>query len=314
MTAMAERTPAVPATTRTAATTGASEGSVAQRLLRSSAKQSYDPDVDIDWDAPLVDGLWFMLPERMSLYGTPLWETLSHDQRLELSKHEAASIASVGLWFEIILMQMVVRDVYDQDPRSSRAQYALTEVGDECRHSVMFARAIERCGVPAYGPSPHVHRLGRAFKSLASGVSAYAAILVAEEILDRWQREQMKDERVQPLIRMVSRIHVLEEARHMTFARDQVAAAVPRLSKRELAWHRTLTAQTSFMAARTLVNPAVYAAVGLDPREARRQALGNPHYQASVAWMGEKVTAFLDEQGLITATQRPVYRRALLLP
>ena len=47
---------------------------VSDRLLRSSARQSYDPEVDIDWDAPLVDGVWWMQPERMSLYGTPLWD------------------------------------------------------------------------------------------------------------------------------------------------------------------------------------------------------------------------------------------------
>jgi hypothetical protein len=286
---------------------------VSGRLLRSSAKQSYDPEVDLDWDAPLVDGMWFMQPERMSLYGTATWDRLADEQRIELSKHEVASIASVGLWFELILMQMVVRDLYDEDPRSERAQYALTEIGDECRHSTMFGRAIARCGVPAYGAPPHTHRLGRAFKSVAGGVSAYASILVAEEILDRWQRELMRDERVQPLIRMVSRIHVLEEARHMTFARDEIERRLTGLSASQRAWHAFWTGQVSLFVARSLVNPQVYAAVGLDPRETRREALANPHYQATMAWMGEKVTGYLAGQGLIPASQRPVWRRSLLL-
>ena len=238
---------------------------VATRLLGSSARMSYDPEIEIDWDAPLVEGLWFMQPERMSLYGTPMWEALTPAQRIEMSRHEVSSIASVGLWFELILMQMMARELYDADHTSARTHYALTELGDECRHSIMFGRAIAKCGVPAYGATPHVHRLGRGFKALASGVSAYASILVAEEILDRWQRELMKDERVQPLIRMVSRVHVLEEARHMTFARQEVERAMPGLSRTRRAVHRTMTAQTGFMVARTLVNPQVYAAVGLDP-------------------------------------------------
>ncbi len=286
---------------------------VSTRLLRSSARLSYDPEVDLDWEAPLVDGLWFMQPERTSLYGTALWDGLSQEQRVELSRHEVASIASAGLWFEIILMQMMARELYDADPRTARTQYALTELGDECRHSIMFGKAIARCGVPVYGPVPQVHRLGRVFKSVASGVGAYASILVAEEILDRWQREMMTDDRVQPLMRMVSRVHVLEEARHMTFAREVVELEAPRLSRVARAWHRTLIAETAFTVARSLVNPAVYTAVGLDPREARRQALGNPQYQATLAWMGEKVVAFLDGQGLIGAAQRPVWRRSLLI-
>ncbi len=60
---------------------------VAHRLLRSTAKQSYDPEVDIDWDAPLVDGAWFMQPERLSLYATPMWDAMSPEQRVELSRH-----------------------------------------------------------------------------------------------------------------------------------------------------------------------------------------------------------------------------------
>jgi hypothetical protein len=286
---------------------------VSQRLLRSSAKQSYDPEVDIDWDAPLVEGAWFMQPERLSLYGTSMWEAMSREQQVELSKHEIASIASVGLWFELILLQILARELYDEDPCSERTHYALTEIGDECRHSVMFGKAIARTGAPAYGPPAHVHRLGRVFKAIASGVSAYASILVAEEVLDRWQRELLKDERVQPMTRMVSRIHVLEEARHMTFAREEVEKMMPTLSKRQLAWHRTVTAQSSLMVARSLVNPEVYAAVGLAPREARRAALGNPHYQDTLAWMGERVVSFVDEQGLIGPAERPLWQRSMLM-
>lgn len=284
------------------------------RLLRSSAKHSYDPEVDIDWAAPLVEGMYFVPPERLSLFGTPLWDSLDEDRRIELSKHEIASIASVGLWFEIILMQMMLRDVYDQDARTEKTQYSLTEIGDECRHSVMFGRLVDRLGAPAYGATPHVHRLGRIFKTLGGGVSGYASILVAEEILDRMQREAAKDERVQPVVRMVSRIHVTEEARHMTFAREQVRLAAPTLSAKALAWHQMVTAQTSFMVARSLIHPDVYAAVGLDPREARRQALGNPHYQATMAWAGERVLAFLTEQRLVPSWQHRTWRRSLLMP
>ncbi len=287
---------------------------VSERLLQSTARHSYDPVVDIDWEAPLVGGLWFMQPERMSLFGTPLWDALSEDQRIELSRHEVASISSVGLWFELILMQMMVRDLYDEDPRSARMHYALTEVADECRHSLMFGKAIDRCGAPAYGPTPRLHRLGRLMKTVGFGVSAYASILVAEEILDRWQREVIGDDRVQPLVRMVSRIHVLEEARHMTFARDQIERMLPRLNRATLAWHQAMLGQTAFLVARGLVNPAIYEAVGLDPVAARRAALSNPHYQETMAWMGERVTGYLDGLGLIPRHQRRLWRRSLLMP
>src|SRR3546814_17724829 len=110
----------------------------------------------------------------MSLYGTKLWDGLSREQQIELSKHEVASIASVGLWFEIILMQILLRDVYTQDPRSPRTHSALTEFADECRHSLMFGTAIDRRGIPAYGPSNLVWRPGRLSPQIAHGAAAHA--------------------------------------------------------------------------------------------------------------------------------------------
>ena len=56
---------------------------------------------------------------------------------------------------------------------------------------------------------------------------AYAGILVAEEVLDVFQRGCMRDDRVLDFIRTVNEIHVLEESRHMKFAREQVQAGVP---------------------------------------------------------------------------------------
>ncbi|HNA98514.1 MAG TPA: diiron oxygenase, partial [Marmoricola sp.] len=186
-----------------------------ERLLNSSARHSYDPLVDIDWNAPVPQDKWGMLPKRMSLYGTDLWDSLTEEQRLTLSWHEVASISSVGIWFEVILMQMMLRDLYDDDPKSMHMHYALTEVADECRHSTMFGKAIDHFGVPAYGPPPAIFKLGRLFTKIVRGPSSYGAILVAEEILDSWQREMLHDESIQPVVRMVSKIHVLEEARHM---------------------------------------------------------------------------------------------------
>ena len=124
----------------------------AARLLRSSAEHSYDPEVEIDWEAPLAPDRYFVPPHRSTLYGTALWEGMTEQQRITLTRHEVASIAGLGVWFETILMQLLIRGYYKQDPTAAHAQYALTEVADECRHSVMFGRMIDRLGTPVYRP------------------------------------------------------------------------------------------------------------------------------------------------------------------
>jgi para-aminobenzoate N-oxygenase AurF len=285
----------------------------AERLLKSSAEKFYDPEVDIDWSAPLVDGLFYIPEQRISLYGTPLYDTLTQEQRIELSKHELASIASVGLWFELLLMQMLVKVVYNTDPTTRHAQYALTEVADECRHSTMFARLVERVGCPAYGPRKHTHRLGKLLPTIGYGPAMYGSILVAEEILDRLQREAMNDETVQPLVRMVNRIHVLEEARHVRFAREELTRGMEGLRGFEKPYQKWLIATVSMMITRTIINPEVYAAVGLDVREAHRQALGNPRFQETIRWSGERIMSFLEEAGLVGKPGMHAWRRSFLI-
>jgi hypothetical protein len=285
----------------------------AERLLNSSADKFYDPLVDLDWAAPLAEGKPYFPLHRSSLYGTPLWNRMSDEQRIELSKHELASIASVGLWFEILLMQMLMKEVYNADPTTMHAQYALTEVADECRHSTMFARMVERIGCPPYGPSTLVHRLGKLLPVIGYGPALYGSILVAEEVLDRLQREAMADDNVQPLVRMVNRIHILEEARHVRFAREEVVRGMQTLSRTELPYQRTLIALVSAFITRSLINPRAYAAVGLDPKSTARIAATNPHFQESIRWAGERIMSFLDDAGLVGAPGMTLWRKSFLV-
>lgn len=289
----------------------------AARLLRSSRQHSYEPDLDIDWEAPLVPagepGAYGMPAHRVSLYGTELWDQLTEEQRVTLSIHEVCSIARIGLWFEIILMQMLLRYAYDRDPRSKHIQYALVEIADECRHSVMFAKMCERYGVPDYQPRRLAMLGGRIFKTFAYGPAMFAGTLVAEEMTDQLQREGMKDESIQPLTRMVSKIHVTEEARHVRYAREELARIMPKANWVQRAIGRWLTALAAHRIATELIHPDVYRSVGLDPKEARKVARKNPHYQDTIRWTARKLVPFLREQGIIGGPSEILWRKAALV-
>ena len=285
----------------------------AERLLTASSRRSYDPVVTIDWDAPFVPGRYWLAPHRSSLYGTDLWASLSEEQRIELTKHEVASAASAGIWFETVLMQMLIREFYDQDPTSRHAQYALTEVADECRHSIMFGRLIERLGVEPTKAKWRDHELGRFLKATATGAHMYAAILIAEEILDAFQREIAADESLQPLIRMVSRIHVVEEARHVKYAREELARQVAAAGPVRLAYSRLVIARAAASVVSRLVHPDVYRSVGIDPSLGRRTALANPTFRETLKWSAAKAVEYLTSLGLIDGPSRRVWRRAHLI-
>ncbi|MDI2129703.1 AurF N-oxygenase family protein [Yinghuangia seranimata] len=286
---------------------------VAERLLAASAKNSFDPLTEIDWDAPLLPDTFFINEKRATLYGTRTWERMSHQQRVDLTRHEVASTASVGIWFEVILMQLLIRHAYDQDMTSRHVQYAFTEIADECRHSTMFGRMVEKFEAPNYGPGKHAHELGRIMKTIGWGIQTFAAALIAEEILDTAQREMMQDETIQPLVRGVSRIHVIEEARHVRYAREEVVRRAPRLNAAETAFTRLVIARSAHIIANHLIHPNVYASVGLDPKLARREALANPHRNQTMREWGRRLVAFFEENDLMGGPGLALWRRSGLV-
>ena len=93
---------------------------VATRLLDSSDQLSYDPVREVDWDSP-VDPLHHgASPEWSTLYGTSYWDEMTEEQRAALTRQEAASVASTGIWFEMILQQMVHPGLLREGPDRPR--------------------------------------------------------------------------------------------------------------------------------------------------------------------------------------------------
>ncbi|NUR44388.1 MAG: diiron oxygenase [Streptomyces sp.] len=286
---------------------------VAGRLLDSAQQLSYDPLSEVDWDTPLDEDFHGASPEWSTLYGTSYWAELTEAQRKELTRQEAASVASTGIWFEMILQQLILRDVYAKDPTDETVQWALTEIADECRHSIMFARGAKKLRAPAYRPRRVAVELGRAFKTLAFGEAAYAAILVAEEVLDVMQRDWMRDERVVPFVRTINNIHVVEESRHMKFAREETRRHLAKAGRVRRRIHAFVIAVAAYVIVTSMVNKAVYANAGLDAKRAIAEARGNEHHKAMLRSSCAGLMEFLASAGLLTRPALAFYKRAHLI-
>ncbi|MER5634190.1 AurF N-oxygenase family protein [Streptomyces nitrosporeus] len=289
------------------------EHDVARRLLASAAMLAYDPATEVDWETPLDKDFHGTSPEWSTLYGTAYWREMTDAQRKELTRHEAASVASTGIWFEMILQQMILRDVYAKDPAGADVQWALTEIAEECRHSIMFARGARKLDAPAYRPRRLAMELGRAFKTVAFGEAAYAAILVAEEVLDVMQRDWMRDERVVPFVRTINNIHVVEESRHMKFARAETRRHLARAGWLRRRIHALVIAIASYVIVTSMVNKDVYANAGLDGERALAEAKANEHHKAMMRSSCSGLMDFLASARLLTKPALVFYKRAHLI-
>ncbi|GAA2117221.1 diiron oxygenase [Kitasatospora saccharophila] len=282
----------------------------AAQLLVASARHSYDPMVDIDWEAPLEEGKWFLAEKRCSLYGTELWDTLSLEQKILVSREELASSVAMGVWTEHILLHLVSRYVYKRDVSTPQVQFALTEVADEVRHMIMFAKLVEKIGSEIYPTPEKTLKSGLVLKTFAPVPALWALILLTEEFFDRFQREQANDETLQPVVRSVARIHVVEEARHISFARTELERFVPTLSSFKLDLLRKFLANVVKSMREGRYNPLIYQRAGLDPKVAIAQAKASPYAKENAAYGAERIAAYYKKIGLIGGSSEKVWREA----
>ncbi|WP_168704291.1 AurF N-oxygenase family protein [Gordonia paraffinivorans] len=286
---------------------------VSARLLASAARLSRNAMTEIDWSEPMDPTKYGCSPEWSSLYGTDYWDELTEEQRISVTRHEFASIMNIGIWFEMILQEMVIRDQYLGDYHGSEFQFALTEIADECRHSLMFAKASEKMVGTSYRPSKKVARLGKIFMQTARNEVAYAGILVAEEVLDVFQRGCMRDDRVLDFIRTVNEIHVLEESRHMRFAREEVRESLRGVSWARRQFSALSVAIGAYFIVTSLVQPKAFADAGLDVDRAVREMRHNSHFHSMIRSSCVHLMEFLDEVGLLTKPAMRYYRKAHML-
>jgi hypothetical protein len=263
------------------------------QLIAASERTTLDPFVEIDWEQPLDDTAYYLPPELLSLYGTAVWEAMSEAQRIRYSRHELAATCGAAIWFENALMQIVLKHLLHVPVSDPMHRYLLIEVADECRHSAMFGEFIRRAGTPAYAPERPI------IVDSSSGGRAlsYLLILAIEELLDFINRATMRDERVHPTSRQIAKLHVTEEARHVSFAKTFLAESWPHLTPEDQA--------TVISAAPILVGEIV--SLSLDPavfdhlrvEDGEQIARDNPHHRAFVVAGLGKLTAFLASVGII---------------
>ncbi|HET9875877.1 MAG TPA: diiron oxygenase [Mycobacterium sp.] len=288
---------------------GVAREEFAERLLNGSVKKSYAPVVDIDWDAPLDPDRFFLPPRMCTLYGTELWDSMSREQQIELSRQELVNILSAGIWFENILNQALLRDMMHRNPTAKATHYRLTELGDETRHMVMFGKTIDRIGGVPVRPKLYQRVMINMLPKLFRGSVLWGAALVGEEIFDALQRQILDDPELQPIVRRLMRIHVTEEARHIQFARDGLRQRLPSTPRYRRIYMANLQGVGGPFYRYLFTIPLVYRRVGLDGRETRRIARANPHFRANCRSAFASLAAFFEEVGLMGRLGRRMWRR-----
>lgn len=200
-----------------------------------------DPLPRIDWQA--LDKHAFWLPEQaMSLYGVPEFMASPEEQRIKLSQYEFIYLLEMNLWLEAMLMLRLCQSIQTQSSRYSLASYQLHELREEAGHSLMFQELLYRSGLERVLQGQHHLRW---FEWVYQHISLdsplfWAVTLMAEELPDRMNRIILRESHALcPVIVKMTKIHAMDESRHITHANQTLATISKRLSrlqKKSLGW------------------------------------------------------------------------------
>jgi hypothetical protein len=270
------------------------------QLVAASERTTLDPFRAVDWSIPIDDSAYHLPPEVLPLYGTPVWDSMSEAGRIAYSRHETAALCGAGIWFENVLMQAVLRHLAEMPVTDPAHRYLLVEVADECRHSTMFGEFIRRGGTPAYRPA---HGSLDVDDLPGRRATSYLLILAVEELLDHINRKTMRDDRVHPVSRQIAKLHVLEEARHVSYAKTYLSEVWPLLGSEERIAIADAAPALVAAVAEFSIDPDVYEHLGIV--DGALVARVNPHHRAVIVEGLSKLTGFLTEIGVIDDERRP---------
>ncbi|MFE3543345.1 diiron oxygenase [Nocardia sp. NPDC059177] len=254
-----------------------------------------------------------MTPEWSPLYGTPMWIRMSEPERRRLTRREVSHFLGVAIWLEVALQIVLLRRNHSVDPTRADVKFLFNECADENMHSLMFVGAIEQLG-ERYSPLDRVMLLmGWVFRTFAWNEVAYGIVLAGEEVFDVMQRDWSIDERVAPAVRRSSYVHVVEESRHMSFARQKMRDHLREVSRVRRYVSAVLIAVGAHIIAKGLVNKAIYRDLGLDWRAAKLDIDRNEHHRMMFRRATAPLVEFLDREGLLNGVARTIYRKSNLL-
>ena len=289
---------------------------VLDRLNKLSVERHADAYADIDWDADefRID----VADPRWELWGvdplttTEWYRAQPSEVRARLGLWRAATAMRVGWEFENILQRGALAYVYRLRNGSPEFRYLHHEIIEESQHTLMFQEFVNRTGLPVWGMPRAIKRVGELFVVPLNRWFPelfFLFVVGGEEPVDHLQRLLLREGGNHPLVERIMRIHVTEEARHLSFARHYLATEVPKLG-----WPRKQVLGIAApvllgVLARLMLEPSRYMLRRNDvPRAVAREAYRSPAARTLLRDSVSKIRGLCTDLGLMNPISRPLWR------
>lgn len=277
-------------------------GNSVDRLIDLSISTYYNPYTHFEWPESLEDEQWWMSPDLMTVYDTPLMDELNEEQLMVLSKWESINFYSLNIHGIRELLIEVIKRIHSPG-YEEQSEFFHHFVGEENEHMWFFARFCLNYGKKIYPDKTAKAEIETLEPDLQSFL-VFSRILIFEEIVDYFNSRMGKDLSLHPLIQRINAVHHQDESRHVAFGRQlvkqlhsRIAETYPSERLTEVAGYLRRYIEVSI---NSLYNPAVYKDAGLEePYKVRRTLMEHPNRKRHHDLFLKRTLQFLDKSGIV---------------
>ncbi|MCA1720653.1 MAG: ferritin-like domain-containing protein [Actinobacteria bacterium] len=236
-------------------------------LYQKGKDKQWDQTTRIDWSLEVDPYDALGLPvEVLAIYGTPIWDKLSEDQKRELHRHHAAWQFSQFLHGEQGAMICAAR-IVESAPDLDAKFYAATQTMDEARHAETYARFLQEKVGLVYPINDNLAKLLDETLSDSRWDMPFLGMQVLIEGLALAAFGVLRDMTTKPLPKQILSYVMQDEARHVAFGRMALKDAYREMSTAEREEREEFVVEACYLMRDRIRGKEVWGTVGLDEDE-----------------------------------------------
>jgi hypothetical protein len=234
-----------------------------ERLISISKESPLLPEKFIPWDEVIRQNEIYLPEKLISLEGLPIYETLSDWQKRELARHEVVQSMYAYAWSEGLFCLFMNRYILSLQPDNIEYRFLLRELIEEFRHQEMFAMAIKRLdGIPVK-PGPVQNFIGLFTAKYFPADTVFMVSLTLELIADTYGEHIRLDPGSYIVLRKVSQLHNIEEARHILFTRNLLQCYIEKAGFLKKTWYSIAVLLNIYFFQKMYVKREIFDRIGM---------------------------------------------------
>ncbi|GAA3229860.1 diiron oxygenase [Actinocorallia longicatena] len=288
---------------------------VIDRLNKASVDKHWEAYADIPWDDPEFhmdpdDPRW-VLPSVDRLGSTAWYQAQPVEIQARIGLWRVATAMKIGLQFENLLKRGLLNYAYRLPNGRPEFRYVYHETTEECHHGMMFQEFVNRTGMPIKGMPRALSAIAQLAPliPLISTELFFVFVLGGEDPIDYVQRKSLKEGHIKhPLEETIMKIHIAEEARHISFARHYLKHRVPGMTRPRKRALGVLTPIILGAMARIMLSPPGSMVRHFNiPRDVVREAYKNEAAQEEIRNCVGKIRELMNELDVTTSANKRIW-------